>query len=179
MTYTVYMYTVFFAVFAFGLKYRPLFLLAQIVLIIFQSLINYRVWLIHKVSLYIISFFESQRMDMHWESLHHSREYARVESDRKHLFSMWISERASGALGCITTMIEIYFIFLEVRNNGGIFNSQICWRDIRIVVEVLLSLFFCIGVLVTVYEYDRTDDYVLRQIIDSYRNKQFTNFPNE
>ena len=175
MTYTVYMYTVFFAVFAFGLKYRILFLLAQIVLIIFQSLINYRVWLRHKVSAYIITFFETPRNDIHWESLHHSSEYIRAEADRKHLFSMWIAEHAAGALACITALIEIYFIFLEIRGNGGIFLSQVSWKDIYIVFEIFLSLLFCIAVLVTVYEYDHARDPMLKQIMDKYRREQFKN----
>lgn len=72
---TVNMYIVYFTLFSLEFLYVWLFFVSLIVLLVFQSMINCHLWEIRKATKYIEVFFEKQRHDMHWESLHRNDVY--------------------------------------------------------------------------------------------------------
>lgn len=76
---TIYMFVTYFALLAAGNIWNSwLSLISFIDLIVFQSIINESQWSVTKASMYIITFFESKRNDIHWELLHHDPFYLSV-----------------------------------------------------------------------------------------------------
>lgn len=67
---TINMYIIYFTMFSIGFTYNWLFMVSCIVLISFQSMINADRLSIEKASAHIRVFFEENREDIHWESLH-------------------------------------------------------------------------------------------------------------
>lgn len=171
-TYTVYMYTVFFAVFAVAIvNYHELFLVALLVLLIFQAQINYKMWLMHKVSYYIYHFFEEPRGNMHWESMQFDSEYLDAERSVKKTFAMRVATHAATILACVTTSIELYFVILEIINSGGLFHNGACQFKIKCVGEMVLSLALCIAVANITKKSGISNEEKLDKAIQTYYRK--------
>lgn len=150
VTCRMYMYTVFFAVFSFALRYRSLFLVALTVLLVFQSFLNFDLWMMRKVSIYITLFFEKERNDIHWESMQDSPQYTDLDKSFHSLhaqFSVWISDHAAGMLALITTCFDLYFIFSEIIDIGGIFTEGVTFKDVSLTAEIIIVVLLCAVVL--------------------------------
>lgn len=168
MNYTVYMYVVFFAAFGFAATHRYLFIVCLLVLLIFQSLINYRVWLRHKVSTYIRVFFELPRNDIHWESFNCNKKFMKIESKQHKQLSQWIAYHAAGFLAIVTTIIDVSLIIDDIVTYIQ-FQPPTSWYLIRSSGEGAIAIILCISVLVVTYQFDNKKDTELEDVIKKYK----------
>ena len=108
----IYMYVVYFALLTIALTWeRILILLSFVMLIVFQSMLNEERWTIAKTSMYIQIFFENQRNDIHWESLHHNKRYQRYHAKHYKRISWFLERWASSLLAMISLVALVYSIF--------------------------------------------------------------------
>lgn len=117
---TIYMYVSYFALLAIGSIWNDwISLLPFLVLIVFQSMINEEEWEICKASMYIKTFFEKQRKDIHWESLHEFQSYSLVFSNIIHKTIGWYISKCSAI---ILSVLSFVCILLPILHN---YNYQI------------------------------------------------------
>lgn len=169
MTCKMYMYTVFFAIISFAFKYRILFIVALVVLLVFQSFLNFNLWMLRKVSIYIELFFEKERNDIHWETMQTAPEYEGIDDDFHDRFSVWISDHAAGMLALIAASFDFYFIISEIINRGGIFCGGISFADITLMAEIIVIVLLCVAVLVVTHQSDVSMDNEIRAAIRKYK----------
>lgn len=114
---TIYMYVTYFALLAIGSIWKDwMSLLPFVGLIVFQTMINEEEWEIGKASVYIKVFFEKQRNDIHWESLHEYPIYSSVYLSTIHRTIGWYTSKCSAVILSILSLISIIVSILHAYN---------------------------------------------------------------
>lgn len=112
---TTSMYIIYFTMFSFGFTYSWLFMLSCIVLISFQSMINSDRLSIEKASTYIRIFFEEDRHDIHWESLHKDTLHLSVyNAEIKNVG--WYFDKYGSTILSIFSFFSLLFSILKVKD---------------------------------------------------------------
>lgn len=110
----LYMNSIFAVLYTLGVQFGHIFfLMTFIVLIPFQSKINYYSWAIRKMSIYIRVFFEETSDNIHWESFQTYPAFVRTAKYRAN--SIWgFFIRFSTAL--LGSLASISFIVMQINN---------------------------------------------------------------
>lgn len=135
----IYMYVIFLTIFVLGLQLSYyLFLVAYIILIPFQVVINRYNWSITKLSTYIRIFYEGSRKKLSWESLHVFQDYKEYYKKFNRSISGIIRYTGAVQLGFLTT---IFFMVYLLKNNY--IEQQFCLSNIDIAFLLIsICLFF-------------------------------------
>lgn len=111
----IYMYVLFVTIFVLGLQLSYyLFLVAYIILIPFQVVINRYSWSITKLSTYIRIFYEKYQKNLKWENMHVFNDYKEYYKKINKSISGIIRNTSAMQLGFLTT---IFFIVYLLKNN--------------------------------------------------------------
>lgn len=138
----IYMYVTYFALLAIGFVWNHwISLISFIDLIVFQSMINSNQWAVLKSSYYIKIFFENERNDIHWETLHGDKRYKLVYDEVNRNVGWYFCKYGSSFLSVISFLAILFS------------NMQICAWDFEALfvsakAQIVLSFILCI---VTVY----------------------------
>lgn len=162
----IYMYVLFGTLFVLGLQLSHyLFLVTYIILIPFQCVINDFLWSISKISTYIRVFFENERHDMNWESLHVYDLYQEYYKKKSNSLIGLIRISGSVHLGIIATG---FFCGYTLINNWS--GSTFILNSID-VFAMLLSIILFFVILKINNDY-RKDYYLeLEKIMKKYRQE--------
>lgn len=109
----IYMYTVYFAVLAFGFNHRWIHLVSFVVLIAFQSMINSDRIAVERASSFIRIFFESQRKDMHWSLLNKDPEHIATYRTQYQNIGWYINHFSASILASISLLIMLGTTFSD------------------------------------------------------------------
>lgn len=173
VTCKMYMYTAFFTVFTLSFSYRSLFLVSLIILLVFQSFINFYYWMIRKVSLYIKIFYENDQNKIYWESMQIDDNYKELDKEFHKYVSIWIADHAAGFLALIATFFDLYYIINGIICSGGIFRSELSLSDITLLLEIICSIVLCVAVLVVTSEVNsESKDGKISQAIQKYKESK-------
>ncbi len=121
-TLIVYMYTVYFTIVTFGtitsgetgINNRIPYVVSLLVLIFFQSKIQRCAYTIARISAYIIVFFETDRKDIHWETVNCNRGVAKKAKNK---ISEYLSGTGAPYLGIISGVG--YWLEIKKPTNAG------------------------------------------------------------
>ena len=133
VTIKINMYIVYFALFAFGVKYSELMFISFFVLITFQSLMNRERLAVEKASIYIRIFFE-ETGNMHWETLHKEQSHLKVYTDATRDLGWYIEKCGASILAAVS------LLFLTVRNS---FYGPTSIEIVKIFFSIILFLIVC------------------------------------
>lgn len=139
----IYMYVLFGTLFVLGLEWSNyLFLVAYVILIPFQCVINDYQWSISKMSTYIRIFFEEVDEQIGWESLHIFPNYKEYYKNKSRSIRGII--RISGAvhLGFLATLFYCYDVLCQSYKNGifALGFIDIIWIVVSLICFILLIL---------------------------------------
>lgn len=131
------MYIVYFAMFSFGFTFNWLFPASCMMLISFQAMINIDRRSIEKVSAYIRVFFEEQRKDIHWESLHKDAEHLLAYNNEVRNIG-WYFDRYGSSILASFSLISLLFSILS--------NQKLTTSPVESITQIAVT--FCFVVLV-------------------------------
>lgn len=133
VTIKINMYIVYFAIFAFGVKYSELMFISFFVLITFQSLMNRERLAVEKTSMYIRIFFEKNE-NIHWETLHKEKSHLKAYAEATRDFG-WYIERFGASI-----LASVSLLFLTSRNS---FSGPIVMEIAKSAFAIILFLIVC------------------------------------
>lgn len=108
---TIYMYVTYFALISIGSIWNGwLSLTTFIDLIVFQSMINGSELSVTKASIFIQIFFEENRSDIHWETLHNNKTFINVYNKINHGIGWYVRKLGASLLA----MISFFSILLKI-----------------------------------------------------------------
>ena len=146
---TIYMYVAYITLFSIGFSYNWVFLASFIVLIVFQALINKDWWEMRKCSIFIRTFFEEQRDDIHWESLHVFKHCQTVRSLQDSEIGWKLYKWSSTFLATISLISLVFTTFNKSDPNVS---------STEITILVVGSILFCIAVYVNILFSYKSDE---------------------
>lgn len=139
---TINMYVIYFTMFSFGFTYNWLFMVSCIVLISFQSMINADRLSIEKASTYIRIFFEENRADIHWESLHKDASHLYVyNAEIKNIG--WYFDKYGSAILAIFSFFSLLISVLKTPNISAINSVMISQLVITLVLVLIVIYMNC------------------------------------
>lgn len=163
-TLIVYMYTVYFAIVTFEaitsgrieIENRIPYVVSLVVLVFFQSKIHRCAYTIARISAYIIVFFETDRKDIHWETVNCNRGVAKKEKNK-------IIEYLSGTGAPYLGILSGIGYWLEIKR--PIYASRLDWGITAIFIICIIYLFL----IHSDYNIDKDNEEKL-EMIRSFRN---------
>lgn len=125
----IYMYVIFCTLFVLGLeRSHYLFLVTYIVLIPFQCVINNFLWSIHKLSIYIRVFYESNNENLNWETFHQYYPYVNYSKEKSKSINDIIMISGATHLGLLATAFFCGHILKNAYQDGQfIIKNLVYW----------------------------------------------------
>lgn len=161
----IYMYVLFITLFILGIEWSYyLFLVTYIVLIPFQVVINRYSWSVAKMSTYIRIFYEKNRNDLNWESMHVYNEYREYYKKLNSGITGIIRYIGVTQLGFLATSFYISFLMYN-RYSENIFNLTSI--DIFSIIASLCLFFLT---LMLNREYNKNYHTDLETVVQGYKN---------
>ncbi len=112
---TIYMYVTFFALISIGSIWNSwLYMTTFVDLIVFQSMINGSELSITKASIFIRVFFEENRPDIHWESLHNDEAFINIYNKVNHDLGWYVRKFGASLLA----IISLFSILLKILSSS-------------------------------------------------------------
>lgn len=163
----LYMYSVFAALYVFGMQAdgnHAVCLATYIVLIPLQGKIGYYSWSLTKMSIYIRVFFEEENNNMHWESLQGYPLHNQIVQCKNNTIWGFFNQRSTTLLGVLASTS---FVALEVK---GFHSDMILSEMIISGLWIFLAIILCVlNWWITKKSFERTDNEVF-DLISHYRS---------
>ena len=160
----LYMYSIFAVLYVLGVQFGHIFfLITFVVLIPFQSKINFYSWSITKMSVYIRVFFEETGNTIHWESFQTYPKHLQLYGHKNNSVWGFVSRVNTALLGILAAAS---FIIEEVKNFVHVSSkSEVIISILLIVLSIILAIWAWI---ITKQSFARTDIETF-EIIDQYK----------
>lgn len=161
----IYMYVIFCSLFVLGLEWSHyLFLVTYVVLIPFQCVINNFLWSIHKLSIYIRVFFESDNTKLNWESFHQYYPYVKYYKEKSKSLNDIIMTSGATHLGLLATAFFCGYILKNAYHN-----DQFIIRNMDITLMLFSVILFFIILMIN-KDYNKKINDGLKDIMDGYKS---------
>ena len=165
----MYMYVVYISLFVIAMEWSSyIFLLTFIVLIPFQAKIVRCKYMISKLSAYIKIFFEEERTDMHWETLHKSSVTKAYFTKMDNNFISKLSGTGAVQLGILSAVCFIW----QIMQKSYIVDNKILYITPIDIFLIILAIIGVVVIAIVNSEYKRNYVTELEDYIRQYKKEQ-------